>query len=667
MPKIVRWDTPEKAKRELAKRLHNSISQRRQIERNWETSERTLQNTRGVNAYSPDTSLSFESEAEMGMGGIEGSQSNTGINYTFKNLRFIHSQLSANPPTVVARPTSNDHGDRKKADTADRLIRYAIRQYKMQEKFDTLTLNCLYYGTAFIKTMWDPTLGEIIETNTETGEVLTDGDISITIPTPWNIFVDPDANTWDEVKFVIERMYVPWEEALFAFGEEKEELLEKYRYNEVQEGDTSQERGTNSALYSRKYDVVELYQYWEKGLPYNGMKGRFCWMLKDGTPLSEVRDNPHSFNPPSGDDGVVLPARATLPYTMMTDLDVPNSAWGKATVDYEIPLQETHNRMMDVMLQNLEAHGVARIILPEGAEVSDDSITNSPLDIIKVTGGNGQQPNYMEPMPFPTAFDTMFQRVEQGINDSAGVNDAMFGEMKRETSGFSLQYATNQGNMIRRRMFNKYVLTVETVYKTFLNLVRKYWDAPRQIAVLGEEKAFNVFEVQSTDISGGFDLVVEYGASLSLDPTTRREEILTMMPLFEKAGVSTRSILGMLKLNELEGLYDRVSMANDRQYEVFKEMTITGEYITPDELQDHKNMLEFAYEYVMTSEFKYLDEDSKELIKQHILEREQIAAQGAAPQPGAEGGAGALAPPTAGMTGAPADVTQLGALLGGAQ
>jgi len=37
----------------------------------------------------------------------------------------------------------------------------------------------------------------------------------------------------------------------------------------------------------------------------------------------------------------------------------------------------------------------------------------------------------------------------------AGVNDSMFGQQKREQSGFSMQYATNQGKMVRRRLFNK--------------------------------------------------------------------------------------------------------------------------------------------------------------------------------------------------------------------
>lgn len=657
MPRIVTLKDGKEAKNYLGRQLTNAQRGRERAERHWELSERTLQNTNGFLDSSQDYSISYDSEAELE---AQGEDRSIGVNYTAKNLRLIHSQLSANPPTVIARPTSNDLGDRRKADTADRLIRYAIREYKMQERFDSCTLNVLYYGTGFIKMFHDPNLGQVLDFNEDSGEMLMTGDLCVKVPSPWNIYIDPDADSWDEVKYVIERHYVPWEEACFQFGDTKEakDLLKTARIENMDRRDGENNTGNDTALPGKKFNVVELYQYWEKGLPHNGFQGRFCWMLKDGTPLTAVGPNPHRFTSPIDEEGESeTPPVAELPYHIMTDIDVPNTVLGKATVDYEVPLQDTHNRMMNVMLDNLRAHGVARIVLPEGAEISDDSITNNPTDIIRYTGGNGQQPNYMEPMPFPAAFSQMLEMVRAGIDDSAGVNEAMFGQMQRETSGFSLQYATNQGNMIRRRLFNKYVLLTESVYKSYLQLVRKHWDTPRRIKVLGTEKAFNTVEISGMDIAGGFDLVVEYGASLSLDPTTRREEILTMLPLFEKAGVSTRTVLGMLKLNELEGLYDEIQMANDRQYEYFKEMTSTLEYVAPKKLEDHANMLEFAYRYVMTSEFKYLGEDEQELIYAHIEEREQEAAKTAQPAP--EAGMPGM-PGMAPAEGAPAD---LGALL----
>ena len=665
MAKIVIW-TPEQASQELHKRLAFCIDSRKTFEYQWEENERTVFNTKGRPSQ-PNVSVSFESEVQLGISDVDGSNPNVGVNYAFKNTRLIHSQLSANPPTVVTRPTSNDPSDRRKADAADRLIRFAIRKYQMQETFDRTSLNTLIYGTGIVKTIWDPEKGDIVDFDETNGELTMEGDIDFTVPSPWDIYIDPDATSIDEIKYVFERIHMPYEEALYKFPQHKE-ILDKYRLTEETR---RTEYGTNRNLNEKRYDVVEIYQYWEKGLPYNGMIGRFCFMTRNAELLSDVGPNPMRFSPPKNrgveglGDGVdkPLPAKAVLPYHIFTDVDIPGTVWGRAVVAYETSLQETYNKMFNVMLDNLHAHGVARMILPEGAEIADGAVTNSPWDIIKITGT--QPPHFMEPMPLPAAFPQLIQQAKQGIDDMAGVNEAMFGQQSREQSGFLMQYATNQANLIRHRLFNKYVMMTESVYRFYLNLIRKYWEESRVIHVLGKEKAFEAVDIKGADIDGGFDLTVEYGASLSLDPTTRRTEVLNMMPLFEKAGISTRTILQMIKLNELEGLYDKVQLAADRQREFFEEMLAKDIYIAPRDLQDHKNMLEYSYEYVMTTEYKYLPPEQQALIDRHIKEREQMAAAGMAGagapgMPAAGGGPAGPLPAVPGAAG-PLDVMQMGA------
>jgi hypothetical protein len=224
---------------------------------------------------------------------------------------------------------------------------------------------------------------------------------------------------------------------------------------------------------------------------------------------------------------------------------------------------------------------------------------------------------------------------QQAIDAVSGVNENMFGQQSREQSGASMQYATNQGNMVRRRLFNKYVLAVESMYKGILNLCRKHWTVARVIHVIGKEKALEAIDVKGSDIDGGYDVVGEYGVTLSLDPITRREEILTLQPLFEKAGVQARTALRMLKLNELEGMYDKLDMAANRQKAIFDEMIATGRYIPPKRFRDHENMIAWALDYFMSQEFESLPEDIQALCERHIEERTKVAATetsgGAAP------------------------------------
>lgn len=649
MPKIIQWDE-NKTRQELIKRYRYSRDSRSKVEKLWEENERIIY----ANGFgkSGKTNLNMSNYSASGIEDIDSTSKDVSIVYGFKNLRFLHAQLSANPPSVIPRPTSNDQDDRRKADAADRLVRHAIRAYSMQERIDRVSLNCLTYGTGFMKTIWDGEGGKPLSMS-EDGEMTMEGDFDFSIPSPWNVTIDPDAEFWEDVRYVFERKLIPYEEALYRWPDKKE-VLDANRMANATDGDLGTIGGGASGK-NDKYDVVEIFEYWEKGLAVNGFLGRFVIHVRNGDQLEPIKPNPFRFKPAK--DAAAKYEVAKLPYHIFTDIDLPNQVWGKSFLDYVAPLQDTINRIDTVSLDNAQAHGVARLVLPEGAEIAEDAITNSPWDVIKITGN--QPPFFVSAPTLMPAMDNLRTTLKLGIDDLSGVNESMFGQQSREQSGFSMQYATNQGNMIRRRLFNKYVMFVESVYKSYLELVRKHWGTKRTIKVLGKEKALEAIDIQGADIDGGFDLIVEYGASLSLDPMTRREEVMAMQPIFEKAGVPVRVSLKMMKLNELEGLYDMMQLAEDRQREIFEEMIAKDIYLPPESLLDHENMLAYAMTYLMTTEFKYLDDDYKVLIKRHIEERAAMAAAEKAPM-APQGG-----PPVPGIPGAPGPLPTEEAPVGG--
>ena len=123
------------------------------------------------------------------------------------------------------------------------------------------------------------------------------------------------------------------------------------------------------------------------------------------------------------------------------------------------------------------------------------------------------------------------ENLVNGISEMAGVNESQLGQINRELSGFAVQTAIEASNTARRRLFNKYTLAVRDFWKLYLAEIRENWSEARTILVLGKEKAFESADIKGADINGGFDLICEYGASLSLDPARRREEIMQLMLL----------------------------------------------------------------------------------------------------------------------------------------
>lgn len=630
MPKVQSWSEQD-FKRELCKRLKRAKKYREQFESGWRRHERTClyHNSRSPNevTITEDNVISYDDGHMSDVNTVEMS-----VNYCWRFLRYIHSQMSTNAPSVVVRPTSTDEADRLAADAADRIVRFAAGDKDITEIFDQCNLKTLLYGTGWIRVMWDASAGDTLDYDESTGELTMAGDIAVDTPSTWNVWIDPDARAMKDIRWVFECIEMPAEEAKFLFADKVDDIERFVRDSKTDMFGSELE---DNRLHD---DTVLVYRYVEKGLPINGMAGRIAWCLEDGTLLSAPSKNT---NP--GEE---------LGYVMCTDIDVPDQVYGASFIQYIEYLQELLNRLDSSYVENIAAHNVVRFILPEGAQIEDESISNSAWDYCKITGNSGTGPYFVPPAQLMPDAVRLRDNLIQGIQEMAGVNDSMTGQVQREMSGFAIQTAVDHGNQTRARLFNKYRNAVCDVYRLYLGCARKHWDEPRTILVLGKERAFQSADFCSADITGGYDVCVEYGASLSLDPSRRREEIMQLMPIFEKAGVPTKTILGMLKLNELEGMYDRMTLAAERQREIFETMVATDDYVKPAELQDHAGMLDYAYYYLMTAGFRDLALDQQDLVKKHVKEREQMAAQsatkGQAPAP-----PGGAPPPPAGPPGAP--------------
>lgn len=614
--KVVSWG-PEEWSVNLLRRFESAKEYRKQFESQWVQNLQTINTaaSRGVD----EATLTFDNAMEIESGDVDAGDSEIGMNYAFKYLRFFHSQLSANPPSVIARPTSSDPKDRRKADAGDRLVRWGMHAKGMQEIVDQMTLNMLQLGTGYIKETWDKDGGEAVDFNEETSEVELEGDISIYSPDSFKVWLDPDAKRKADVRYIFEELEYTLEEAIFKFPDSADTL----RRHTTETNDRSNWFWKKTAVGEDKVRIIE---YYEKGMPVNGLVGRHAYMLEDGTLIGSPGKNPH--------------IHARIPYHILTYIDIPNQVYGKSTVDYVARLQEMLNRLDSSTLDAIQAHNVVRLILSGDQDIEDEDISNSNWDWVKV-GGQGDI-KYLQPPALMADSWRFRDQLVTAIQELYGINDSMLGIQRREQSAVSQQTAIEAGTMIHRRLFKKYEDVVEGIYKDFLGLIREKWTIPRTILVLGKEKAFEAADIKGADIAGGFDIVVEYGASLPLDPNMRRESIMLMMPVLKEAGMTSKQILAKMKLNDLEGIHDRAEMSADRQREIFEEMVANhekglAEYIAPKEMEDHAARLEYAYDYLESSEFKYLEDDLKAMIRQHVKEREGLAAAQAAPEPAAGG------------------------------
>lgn len=632
--KVISW-TKKAWKENLQKRLKAAQRHREPYEQQWVLNGNIVYSPLAREAGSNMFNITFDNIIELESGDVDEGDSELGTNYTFKFVRHRLGQLSANPPSVITKPTSSDLGDRRKADAADRIVRHGYQNLNVEEHFNRALQKALVRGIGWLKCVWNPDRGDVFDFTDETKEIEMSGDIEICSPSTFDVWVDPIARSWEEVRYIIERHFISLEEACFRFPDSKKLLKGAL----VKDNESYQQD-----RYSE--DVVEIYEYYEKGLPVNGMAGRHAYFTKSGELLDKPTKNPHY--------------QARLPYHQMTDIDVEDTIYGKSNVEYVSRKQSLLNRFDSASVDAMEAHGVIRMAVPEAAEINDDNMSNSNYDIIQYSGAI--PPHFINPSSLPPDMPRLREQMRGDIQEMMGMNDAMLGVQKREQSGFSQQTSIEAGNIANRRLFNKFTLFVKEFWEDYLGLVKENWDLARTINVVGKEKALLSKDIKGADIAGGYDLIVEYGSSLPLDPNMRREQIMLLMEPLQAAGIPMQRILKMLKLNELDAIYDELDMGEDRQREIFDEMIAQAkigepQYIEPEELENHAPMLIFAQKYRNSMEYKSLPDDIKPLIEQHIRARMEMAASvaqgGQAGQP-----AGPTAQPPGGMPPGGGDIPQ---------
>jgi len=638
----VEWDADE-AKQELAKRLDAAKQARRHLETQWTENERAVFATSANQTSFTDNHVPGQLSEQADENGRHPTMT---VSYCMKNVRFLHSQMSANPPVTQASPASSDQEDKRAADAADRLLRYAPRKYNIPDTQDFVNLNALVYGTAIGKTVFDPNKGLPTAFDEQQNAVTFEGDFDFSTVHPRKFYINPDSTSPRVLGWVFEEVAVPVDKACAMFPEHA--VMLKGFVDGLQNRSSS---STEQFINLKRYNHIPLFQYWEDGTPETGCKGRFAWCMEDGTVLSpggKVGPSPYAFRV-FDDNDVEIGTYAKMPYHVFTDLDVPGTAWGQTVVSYAVQIQDMINRIDNVAADILQAHGVVRMAVPDSAEVAEEAITNNNWDVVVYAGQVA--PHFMEPLPFPQALVSQRAEMRKALDDIFGITETNLGQQSRETANAAMQFAVEQSNLVRKRLFNKMTKFVESVYSDYLALIANNWTTPRTIKVLGREKAFEVLDIKGSDIRSGYDVVCEYGTSLPLDPMARQAQLMQMLPLMKEAGLTPRTILGKFRLAELESAYDATQLAQDRQREYFEQIIAERKYVEPGEEEDNVNMLEYALQWRMTAEFKNLPPDIQAICLQHIKARKELAADTVAPPPAAAGPAPAGPDPMAALMG----------------
>jgi hypothetical protein len=442
-------------------------------------------------------------------------------------------------------------------------------------------------------------------------------------------YIDAACGHWKDANHCIEEREVPLEKALSQFtGEEIQEYI-KGQYKKART-DYDVTGGPKNPR-----NTVTLYEYYERGRPWNGFLGLHVIFMDPLEPKILFRGpNPYKHR--------------RLPYSVYTDIDVPSNPYGMSRIVYAYQVQKCIDSLISMVMDNIHLHGSSRMMYPEGS-LTPENVQNAADWAIPFNASTGGKPEWFRPANVTTDVWKGYDILRAYINNIYGMNEFSQGQIPRELSSYAVQLALEMDDKYRIRLFNTKKAFLRDIYDMGLENTKQFMTDSRKLRVTGVEGRSDSIYFSASDLVGEYDIDVDYGQYIPVDPAAKKQQLLDFIKtgFYEKAGGNMKKIASLLIDGSMLDARDSAENSAKCQAREIDKM-IAGEPVDLNEWDKDEQHISEIDSFTDTETFSLLPREIQDHIWSHgvahtnRLAQKMAAAQGGAPGAGAPppGGAG---------------------------
>lgn len=448
-------------------------------------------------------------------------------------------------------------------DDLETVLHSCWSNYDWDAEIEKLLWDAQIYGTAFLKTIWDPALGDGL------------GDPRLVRVDPFAIFPDPAAHSFDDANYIIEARRMSIQELDRRFpGTAKRLLGGNLPTNEaVDERDDITVTNRNTPMSNTGALSPVTAPAW--GLPGQGGRDRALW--HDGVVVFECWLREHKAVPASAKQparvvdswrcvvmvgGLILldePAQALYghgqhPYTRYV-LQEFGEFWGISLVDHLAPLQVSLNRILASVQQNAELIGNPIMLDSSNSGIARTKITNRPgnrLTTNASAGAPAQNVAWLSPPAIPQYIMDMMQFYINEMERVSGLSAIVKGQEPEGRPSEGTMDSVQEAAFVRvRSALRSLERTLRDSGRKAAGLIAENYTEPRLISILGDSGQQTFLSTQkehfyTTDIGEEapspfrFTLLVEAGGK---QPVSRGQREANAMRLFALGGIDQIALL----------------------------------------------------------------------------------------------------------------------------
>jgi hypothetical protein len=446
-------------------------------------------------------------------------------------------------PVITATPESGDDNALKAAQVAETLLEQWWVDFHMAQKLDESLLWSAITGQGYWKITWDayankpitfvlnpqtkePIVDETLKTiflaeldkagvsHDEVTKTVYMGDISVECLSPFDVYLDTSARTFDECKFAICRHAM-----------NVDEIKAKYKVDAAPDAQTGMPDDSFSYYpleMNKKRNLKYVYYGYFKPCP-ELPKGRYVvWM--DSTSKPDKNTQGATGGQIVIDEPWDFPFQQ-LPLIKFPGVTVPGEVYASSVVEHAIPLQKEYNRSLSQIIEHKNLTLKPQWISPVGS--LREKLTTEPGAVYQYNPVQGLGP---QPMPIPGIPSYVFDH----LNGMKVRLDEMFNDTEITQGGVPPNVEAGIAiDLLQEMATDRMAPTIRLLEEALaeagqmmLSIAQKNYIEQRVIKMKGSGSATKVKQFTRADISGGITIRAESGSGLPRTRAGRQSQII---------------------------------------------------------------------------------------------------------------------------------------------
>lgn len=429
-------------------------------------------------------------------------------------------------PRFRVRPNSTDPEDQLASDSNVKLLDHYLTKSGMVSKGQLHAHWLGATGNAVYKILWNPQAGaswvDLVadEEGMPHEERFYEGDVEISVVSPFKICIDPMAESIHQLEWVIESGIVPMEWVDRHFPDRSEEVA-----GGIDEGDRNFYESMIAGLwgpqgYTTGYDVGNFrrdewafkQEYWSLPTP-DYPHGRYILLCNHKVLVNDANPTPEG----------------QLPYIFSQDLVVPGRVWGQSILDNLVQPQRNYNRILSGYIAHILSTAYAKILDPVGAGLAETAFITEYGEKIRYAGM--VPPSYLVPPPLPAESDVEMNRIKQDFDLISSSFGAERGQYQGKLSGTAINLLIEQNIKSKEPTIERLAEDLSRVGSLVLQILQANVQEPRVIKILGKNRSYEAREFLGQDIRGNTDVYIEVDSMMPKSKTLAMEELRALAPL----------------------------------------------------------------------------------------------------------------------------------------